>query len=167
MITRIERPAARLILADPRGLVLLFRFIPPEPWPREHAWHLPGGGLEPGETPAQAAAREALEETGHVLDPAALGEPVAVNEGTWSNQGRHYHTETTFFFARVAAATVAPTVAGDYADEDWLNGNRWWSAQELADTKELVFPPGLAAMVPGLLSGARPAQPVRLSWRHD
>ncbi len=32
----------------------------------------PGGKLEPGESPAQAAAREVLEETGVVVDPADL-----------------------------------------------------------------------------------------------
>ncbi|MCU7723368.1 NUDIX domain-containing protein [Actinoplanes sp. KI2] len=36
------------------------------------AFYLPGGKPEPGETHAEAAAREVLEEVGLVLDPAAL-----------------------------------------------------------------------------------------------
>lgn len=32
----------------------------------------PAGHLEPGESPAQACAREALEETGHAFEPTAL-----------------------------------------------------------------------------------------------
>ena len=34
---------------------------------------LPGGKIEPGETAAQAAVRELLEEVGAELDPASLG----------------------------------------------------------------------------------------------
>ncbi|TMR07223.1 hypothetical protein ETD86_51820 [Nonomuraea turkmeniaca] len=40
MIT--HRPTARVILADPRDRILPFRFTPPDPWPKEPAWHLPG-----------------------------------------------------------------------------------------------------------------------------
>ena len=36
------------------------------------AFYLPGGKPEPGESYAQAAAREVLEEVGMVVDPAAL-----------------------------------------------------------------------------------------------
>ncbi|WP_327580603.1 hypothetical protein OHA25_31660 [Nonomuraea sp. NBC_00507] len=32
----------RVVLADPSNRVLLFRFTPPDPWPKEPAWHLPG-----------------------------------------------------------------------------------------------------------------------------
>ncbi|PZG19401.1 NUDIX hydrolase [Nonomuraea aridisoli] len=162
----IERPSARVIMADPLGRVLLFRFVPPQPWPKEPAWHLPGGGIEAGETPAQAAVREALEETGHALDPADLGDPVAVNEGVWSNLGRDFHTVTTYFFARVQAPTVAPTVPEDHPEEEWLNGHRWWSAEELTATEERVFPPGLAALLPALPAGGRAAGVVRLPWTH-
>ncbi|MEV4179016.1 NUDIX domain-containing protein [Nonomuraea sp. NPDC049709] len=164
MTTRTQRPTARVILAAPDDRVLLLRFVPPDPWPSEPAWHLPGGGIEAGETPAQAAAREALEETGHVLDPSALGRPVATNEGPWSHQGRHFYTVHTYFFARVQSCTVTPTALEEYERAEALLGNRWWSAAELAATDELVFPPGLAALLPGLLAGERPATPARLRW---
>ncbi|GAA3237282.1 NUDIX hydrolase [Nonomuraea helvata] len=167
MIIRTQRPTGRVILASPDDRVLLFRFVPPDPWPKEHAWYLPGGGLDTGETPAEAAAREVLEETGHVLDPTALGDPVAVNEHAWSNLGRHFYSVHTYFFARVAASTVAPTALEGYETEAFRLGHRWWSAGELAATRERVFPPGLAGLLPDLLAGLRPAAPVRLPSMHE
>lgn len=35
-------------------------------------WNNPAGHLDPGETPAQGCAREALEECGHAFEPTAL-----------------------------------------------------------------------------------------------
>ncbi|MEU7743245.1 NUDIX domain-containing protein [Nonomuraea sp. NPDC049158] len=155
MIT--NRPTARVILVDPADRVLMFRFVPPDPWPREPAWHLPGGGIEPGESAVEAASREVREETGLILAPRDLGEPVAVNAGEWSIQESHYYTVHTYFFARVSTVEVSGT--GD----DGL-GHRWWTLADLDATTERVFPPGLAALLKDLLHGVRHERPVTLDW---
>ena len=51
-------PAAGVALFDPQGRVLLGRHSD------DVRWGTPGGGMDPGETPRQAACRELLEETG-------------------------------------------------------------------------------------------------------
>jgi 8-oxo-dGTP pyrophosphatase MutT (NUDIX family) len=61
-VVRVPNHAAGTIVYDPgRGVLLLWRhrFIT-DTW----GWEIPAGGLNPGETPADAATRETLEETG-------------------------------------------------------------------------------------------------------
>lgn len=56
--------AAGAVVRDPDGrFLLVLRTKEPE----AGAWTVPGGSVEPGETFAQAAAREVLEETGIVV----------------------------------------------------------------------------------------------------
>jgi 8-oxo-dGTP pyrophosphatase MutT (NUDIX family) len=59
---RIPHDAAAVVVVDPdRGVLLIWRhrFLP-DVW----GWEIPGGRIDPGETPVEAAAREAFEETG-------------------------------------------------------------------------------------------------------
>ena len=59
----IERRVAVVFLVDPRGRVLMqHRDANANVSPNQ--WGLPGGKIEPGETPDEAARREVLEETG-------------------------------------------------------------------------------------------------------
>ncbi|SEL86412.1 NUDIX domain-containing protein [Streptacidiphilus jiangxiensis] len=51
-------PAVSCVVTDPAGRVLLVRCFNREPW------GCPGGVIDPGETPEQAAERELAEETG-------------------------------------------------------------------------------------------------------
>jgi 8-oxo-dGTP pyrophosphatase MutT (NUDIX family) len=61
-VVRMPAHAAGTVVHDPdRGILLLWRhrFIT-DTW----GWEVPAGRIDPGETPAEAAAREVLEETG-------------------------------------------------------------------------------------------------------
>lgn len=61
-VVRMPRPASGVVVHDPeRGVLLMWRhrFIT-DTW----GWEIPGGAIEAGETPEQAATREVLEETG-------------------------------------------------------------------------------------------------------
>lgn len=68
-------------------------------------WDLPGGGIEPGETPLQCVLRETREELGLVMDPARV---------MW---GRDYGTSSGeiswFFAAHVPAGTETQIALGD------------------------------------------------------
>jgi 8-oxo-dGTP pyrophosphatase MutT (NUDIX family) len=55
------RISVKAIIKDAAGRVLLGRET-------DGAWELPGGGLEHGEAPKEALAREILEETGFTVD---------------------------------------------------------------------------------------------------
>lgn len=139
--------------------MLLFRHLLPAPWSRE-AWLTPGGGIDPGETPAETAVRELREETGHVI---GLDRAVAYDSGEWSVDGRLRAETNWYFFARVATDHVDLSGQDEWERRDLLE-LRWWAVDELRTTRDLVYPVGLADLLARLLRGDIPHNPVRLPW---
>jgi 8-oxo-dGTP pyrophosphatase MutT (NUDIX family) len=136
-----RRRTARVLLVDDRERLLLFSDSDPG-LPGLRWWITPGGGIEPGESDRQGAARELLEETGHVTDPGALVGPIA------RRHVRHGYTDVVveqdevFFGLRVAPFDV--DVAGHTEEERLtMTEHRWWSRDELAATTETVWPVAL------------------------
>jgi len=77
---------------------------------------LPAGGLDPGETPAQAAAREAFEETGL----PELGDPVHLGSCLWGTDG-WTGPQQVWHYVQLSAPPAAPdawthTVTGGELD---------------------------------------------------
>jgi 8-oxo-dGTP pyrophosphatase MutT (NUDIX family) len=160
-----RRDSARVLVCDAQWRVLLFEALdlydgkPP-------LWITPGGGLEPGEDPATAAARELFEETGLELTPATLGAPIAVSGGRWTFRGELMESVDSFFLTCTDALEVSQHGWTDL-ERRMMRTWRWWTADELAATDERVAPGGLATLLARLASGWRPdAGPVELPWRH-
>ncbi|MEO8301763.1 MAG: NUDIX domain-containing protein, partial [Rhizomicrobium sp.] len=78
------RQAARAILMDDSGRVLLIHFAMPRGDDIYTFWATPGGGLEPGENAMAAVKREVLEELGLSL---ALHGPVHTAVGIFEYDG--------------------------------------------------------------------------------
>lgn len=144
-MTFIDRRAARVLLVDAQERALLLRGGDPAR-PGVRWWFTPGGGLHPGETPAQGAARELGEETGLRVDPADLGEPVHHETTEFSYDNRQYRQNQHFFLHRVDTWLV--DTAGFDADEQrTITEHRWWSAADIDAATEPVFPAELADLL--------------------
>ena len=141
MTRRVERPAARILLLDPAGRILLFRF---DAGDRPPFWATPGGALDPGEEFAAGARRELLEENGLELD---CGPEVARRLVEFVTlEDVPVVADERYFMVRTQAAEIA--TAGHTALErrvmrEW----RWFTPSELAAHDEAIFPENLAAML--------------------
>jgi 8-oxo-dGTP pyrophosphatase MutT (NUDIX family) len=157
----IARVAARVVLLDPEDTFLLIRSHDPDRPDGPTWWHVPGGGLDAGETVEQAAQREIAEEVGVVLD--AVGPCVGTRTTRFTFGGLPYVQAESFFVvrlpARVEVSAVSWTDVEKRATLDW----RWWSVADLGTTLDTVYPSGLADLVSGWLRTGPPTQPLDIA----
>ncbi|WP_127783242.1 NUDIX domain-containing protein [Rhodococcus sp. X156] len=150
-----QRPAARVLLLDPDGRVLMLRGASTTA-PDTHYWITTGGGLEPGESLVEAGVREVAEETGHRLDVAALRGPLWWRRTVLELEGRTVEAAETYF-----AACVPPflphTDGYTELEQRVFAQPRWCTPEELVELEgrgEQVYPPGLPALLPEALAAA-------------
>ena len=102
------------------GRFLIIRRVDGEPmW--HHKWELPGGGIEPGETPLEALHREVREETGlTIASPELLG----VHTHHWHLPD---HTLQTFILPYRAQVVGTASVILDPKEND---ADKWVTLDE-------------------------------------
>lgn len=154
------RPTARVLLLDREDRILLLKGRLPGNPLAEGSWFTVGGGLEPGETYHEAAAREILEETG--IRDVQLGPVVWLRNGVLAIPApTHFHEQ--YIVAR--CEVCEPSRHGWTAlERDLIDDVRWWTLPALLATTDRVFPPGLAGLLPPILAGAFPDPPHPIPW---
>jgi putative (di)nucleoside polyphosphate hydrolase len=128
------RPGVGIMLLNRAGEVFIAHRID---MPNMRAWQMPQGGIDPGETPLQAALRELREEIG--TDKAEfLGEsrlwlkydlPAELCRGLWG--GRYRGQRQKWFAMRFTGNDSDIDLATEHPEFDaW----KWVSAERLPDT---------------------------------
>ena len=148
---RRNRPTARVIVVDEVGRVLLLHVDDPvtkDP----PLWIIPGGGLNHGETFAEAAARELAEETGLVVSPQSLGEPIAVGKSNWEFRGVPIYSEISYY-ALTTQAFELDDSGWDETEREFHIGWRWWTVDEINVADERIIPTQLAEILRQLEDG--------------
>ena len=146
MSSPIDRRAARVLLVDAAGRVLLLNGYDPDDPGQGTWWFTPGGGLDEGEQNADAACRELAEQTGLVLSTDALGPVVHERVAHFTFSGRRYRQAEVYYLARVDRHEV-DTAGWTPVEVASVLGHRWWPVGELAGTSERVHPADLAAVL--------------------
>lgn len=150
------RRAARVALLDETNRILLVRFA----WPGGSIWALPGGGIEPGETPHEAAIREVGEETGlphhPLVGPIWLRTAIFDRMPGFDGQFEHYFT------ARVTSTTLSPSMTTEELQAEFLAGAAWWSITEMLSSSEQFAPRALGTLLGQLVTNGAPEEPLEI-----
>lgn len=148
-----RRVTARVLLLDPQDRILLLRGR--FEGAKEPFWFTVGGGVEAGESIAEAAVREVLEETG--FSDVLFG-PVI-----WRRESVIPAMDTKEPLLFEENYVVGRTAGGEPSRAGWndlerrlVDDIRWWSVEALELAQEAIWPRGLAGILPRILAGETP-----------
>ena len=155
-----RRASVRALLISPENRLLLAKYRDERLDGTKEFWATAGGGIEDGESIAAAAAREILEETGIV--PVELGPVVWYGEAAAAMQNEAILFQDHYIVARCRDETLK-TDGWNELERKVIREMRWWTLDEIAASKEIIFPVGLATLLVDILAGNYPAEVLNIA----
>ena len=142
------------MLLDPDDRVLLCRY--------EAAigsvWATVGGGIEPGEPPEEAVARELEEAVG--LSSPRIGPALWHRSHVFDIGGGFDGQQETFYLVRTDAIDLSPSIGWTGLAMEGVKEMRWWGHREVAASLETFAPRSLGRLLQELLNDGAPPVPI-------
>ncbi|MCB1010878.1 MAG: NUDIX domain-containing protein [Microthrixaceae bacterium] len=143
-----RRRAARVVVFDPLGRLLLISAKDPGSSDGRNWWEIPGGGIDPGEQSHETARRELWEEAG--ISEARIGPVVWTQTVEFTFGGWHFDQDEWIHIATCDGRSDGP--GGLESLEALAFGEqRWWHPEELIASGERTIPYRLAEFLPSVL----------------
>jgi 8-oxo-dGTP pyrophosphatase MutT (NUDIX family) len=124
-------------------------------------WAMPGGGMDPGETPLKTAERELREETGWT--DIAVSTVFCLWEHDFTRAGVPVRQHEHIFLAHAPHRDPVGDLAAAHAADKILRW-RWWTPDDLSGDTEPLWPPQLPELLAGVRRDGPPASPVDLGY---
>jgi 8-oxo-dGTP pyrophosphatase MutT (NUDIX family) len=151
----VELVAAHVLVIDPEERVLLVHGAGIGP---AGYWVLPGGGVEPGETPLEVAIREVREETGLQLTETDVAGPIGSGQVAFSFGNVAYRQQQHYFAAWVGGLDPLTTGIGGFEPDEAASVRErrgslsfsWWSLDQVRShlgSGDVLAPPDLAQIL--------------------
>lgn len=156
----LRRNASRVVVLNDRQEVFLIQARDPADHTKESWWEIPGGGIDPGESSADAARRELIEEAG--IDDAEVGPVVWTQHVEFDFGGYHFDQDEVI---HVAWTTQHETRAGqglEALEALAFQSARWWPWQEVVASDQNFLPAELPSLIGQLVEGPLPDPPLDL-----
>ena len=150
----VNRDVVRIVLRDIGERVLLVHIRDGSNPDFGTSWELPGGGIEPGESWAEAAVRELREETGLSVSPKLIGPPTWERDAAYTYRGERRVQQEFIVAAKLpyAAPLVRPTTRAGFEGDDHFE-YRWWRLDEILTSADRFYPRSLPQLLTRFLSG--------------
>ena len=151
---KIKRYAARLLIFNGLNQALLLSTRDASNSEFLNSWEIPGGGINQGESIAEAAVREVYEETGIIINLESVSKPLWLRCVLYTYRGEKRLQHEAICVTKIKESKPRISFSNrepfEVEDHELM---KWWTLEEVMSSDALFYPRSLPQNIESLLYG--------------